>query len=275
MTQYWEPGTNYPAGSVVKYEGSHPPEHSSRRYSMSLFIGHRYKIIQPHTSQSDWTPPQTPALWGGLDDHDDGESQQHHHSQPEKPSYEAPPPGEPINILHEERKKHWYNLDDERKKELEIGGGLLAGASLLAGGYLAFKHHEKNEEEVMKKAQMWSLQNWVKDAEARTDVFYRHGPRSPATWILNHGKEIPQGAIEVGQEHSWKLYICRAFYEGGIQIGKASDVFQKGAVIGYKHEEIQLGTYEILVGDMNGLRWVDASGVLDVSHLGYKPVEGG
>ncbi|KAJ6558552.1 carbohydrate-binding module family 12 protein [Mycena vulgaris] len=264
--QYWEPGTQYSAGSVVEYEG------------------HKYKIIQPHTSQSDWAPSLTPALWGRLDDHDIGQteyqSQQHygHRSDSEKhhtvtESHEARPSGQSVDVHHEERQKHWYDLDGDQKKELEIGGGLLAGAALLAGGYAAFKGHEKNEEE--KKAQTWALQNWIHDAEARTATYYREGARSPATWVLNHGKEIPQGAIAVGQEHSWMLYICRAFYEGGIQIGKASDAFQKGAVIGYKHEEIHLETYEILVGDMNGLRWVDASGVLNVSHLGFRPVEGG
>ncbi|KAJ7124930.1 carbohydrate-binding module family 12 protein [Mycena epipterygia] len=265
--QFWEPGTPYSAGSVVEYEG------------------HRYKIIQPHTSQSDWTPSLTPALWGRLDDHDTGDSnyhqsQQHHghHSDSEKhhnvqETPGAPPSGQSVEVHHEERQKHWYDLDDNRKKELEIGGGLLAGAALLAGGYAAYKGHEKSEEE--KKAQTWSLQNWIHDAEARTAQYKQYGPRSPATWVLNHGKNIPQGAIAVGKEHSWMLYICRAFYEHLIEVGKASDAFQKGAVIGYKHEEIQLGTYEILVGDMNGLRWVDASGPLNVSSLGYQPVEGG
>ncbi|KAJ7188488.1 carbohydrate-binding module family 12 protein [Mycena filopes] len=266
MTTYWEPGTPYSLGAVVEYEG------------------HRYKIIQAHTSQSDWTPSAVPALWGRLDDHDHGEdhhqqqheqhhghreSERHHDSEKHHDGQE----GQTVNVHREEREKHWYDLDDKRKKELEVGGGLLAGAALLAGGYAAFKSHEKNEEE--KKAQTWGLQNWVHEAEARTEQYRQYGPRSPATWILNHGKEIPQGAIEVGREHSWSLYICRAFYEGGIQVGKASDAFQKGAVIGYKHEEIQLGTYEILVGDMSGLRWVDASGPLDVDNLGYKPVEGG
>ncbi|KAJ7928602.1 carbohydrate-binding module family 12 protein [Mycena leptocephala] len=278
--QYWEPGTFYSEGSVVEYEG------------------HKYKIIQPHTSQSDWTPVITPALWGRLDGHDGGEyrQQQHHghhdsekhhnynipqtqgglpssdslnvnHDSEKHHSYNIPqtqgglPSSDSLNISHEERQKHWYDLDGNHKKELEIGGGLLAGAALLASGYTAFKHHENNEEE--KKAQTWALQNWVHDAEARTAQYRQYGARSPATWILNHGKNIPQEAIVVGKEHSWTLYICRAFYNGGLQLGKASDAFQKGAVIGYKHEEIQLGTYEILVGDMNGLRWVDASGHLD------------
>ncbi|KAJ7755718.1 carbohydrate-binding module family 12 protein [Mycena maculata] len=277
--QYWEPGTNYPAGAQVEYEG------------------HRYKIIQPHTSQSDWTPVVTPALWGRLDDHDTGESnyhqaqQQHahhhrHHSQGEKQLHDvlesqAPrPSGQSVDIHHEERQKHWYDLDDNRKKELEIGGGLLAGAALIAGGYAAFKGHEKNEQE--KKSQTWALQNWLHDAQVRTTEYYQRGPRSPATWLLVEGPQagkIPQGAIavgqEVGRESSWMLYICRAFYEGGIQVGKASEAFKKGAVIGYKHEEIHLSTYEVLVGDMDGLRWVDASGVLNVSQLGYQPVEGG
>ncbi|KAJ7287368.1 carbohydrate-binding module family 12 protein [Mycena rebaudengoi] len=244
MTQYWEPGTPYHAGAVVSYEG------------------HNYKIIQPHTSQSDWAPTVTPALWGRLDDHDGGHHEQHHqpqqhhdqqhHFEPEKPHHDQHPgydrpPGQTVDIPHEEQKKHWYDLDDDRKKQLEIGGGLLAGSALLAGGFMAWKHHEKSEEE--QKAQTWGLQNWAKDCPGTHRSL---PPRGSST--------IPPGAIVVGQEHSWKLYICRAFCDGGIQIGKASDAFKKGAVIGYCNEEIHLGTYEILVGDMNGLRWVDASG---------------
>ncbi|KAK7057408.1 carbohydrate-binding module family 12 protein [Favolaschia claudopus] len=267
--QYWEPGTYYPLGSTVQYEG------------------HHYKIIQAHTSQGDWTPPVTPALWGRMSDQDNGGQQQQHHQEQqhhqqhhdEKPQPHIPitqggiPTGQTVNVHQDERKQHWYDLDDKRKQELEVGVGLLAGAALLAGGYAAFKHHEKSEEE--KKAQTWSLQNWIHEAEVRTAEFRQYGPRGPATWVLNHGKNIPQGAIAVGKEKSWTLYICRAFYEGGIQVGKASDAFQKGAVIGYQHEEIQLGTYEILIGDMNGLRWVDAQGRLNVGNLGYRPVEGG
>lgn len=128
---------------------------------------------------------------------------------------------------------------------------------------------------LQQKAQTWGLQNWAKDAQARTAAFRREGPRGPATWIFNEGKNIPPGAIVVGQEHSWKLYICRAFcdvrslflYESMmcslilitraesvsilkltcnlkiysfIEIGKASDAFKKGAVIGYCNEEIHV-----------------------------------
>ncbi|KAJ7647514.1 carbohydrate-binding module family 12 protein [Roridomyces roridus] len=259
--QYWEPGTHYDLGSVVEYNG------------------HRYRIIQSHNSQSDWTPDVTPALWGRMQDGDHNEghhneghqAQQHHEKHHDAPRHETQQPQ--VEVHHEEREKHWYDIDDHRKKELEIGGGLLAGAALLAGGYAAFKAHEKNEEE--QKAQTWALSNWIREAEARTAQFYEYGPRGPATWVLSKEKQIPANAILVGREHSWNLFICRAFYEGGIQVGKASNAFKHGAVVGYKHEEIHLGVYEVLVGDMNGLRWVDWTGRLDLSQLGHRPVEGG
>ncbi|KAJ7209569.1 carbohydrate-binding module family 12 protein [Mycena pura] len=265
MTPSWEPGTHYTEGFVVQFEG------------------HRYKNIQPHRSQSDWTPPVTPALWGRLSDDSGVESHQHQRQQhhqlrdSEKQHHSAPedrgdrPSGEIIH--HEERQKHWYDFDDNHKKELEVVGGLAAGAALFAGGFAAWKGHEKHKEE--QKAHTWALENWIHDAEARTAQYRQHGPRGPATWILSHDKEIPPEAIVIGQEHSWMLYICRAFYEGSIEVGKASNAFKKGAVIGYKHEEIHLGIYEILVGDMRGLRWVDANGYLNVASLGYRPVEGG
>ncbi|KAF9038365.1 carbohydrate-binding module family 12 protein [Hymenopellis radicata] len=271
MTQYWEPGTAYNHGDIVEYEG------------------HRYKIIQPHTSQSDWAPTVTPALWGRLSDQDHNQGQQQWQQPPpqqwqqqgnpnecrpdeKQQHYNAPPPQQPAST-EQERKTHWYDLDDDRKKKLEIGGGLLGGIALLGAGYYAYSEHEKSEEE--KKAQTWALTNWLHDAEQRTNDFHRNGPRGPATWLLNKGKNIPQSAISVGREKEWTLYICRAFHEGGVQIGKASDVFKKGAVIGYAHKEIHLDTYEILVGDMRGLRWVDVSGKLDVNGLGARPVDGG
>lgn len=38
---------------------------------------------------------------------------------------------------------------------------------------------------------------------------------------------------------------------------------------------MQLDTYEILIGDMRGLKWVDASGKLNLQALNARPVEGG
>ncbi|THV06798.1 carbohydrate-binding module family 12 protein [Dendrothele bispora CBS 962.96] len=272
MTGYWEPGTAYGQGDVVEYQG------------------HRYKIVIPHTSQSDWAPTVTPNLWGRLDDHDQGGQEQHHghhggqqgqgyqqqqpaNYQPPPQAYPSPPQDQKVDIHHEERKKKWWDLDDDRKKQLEIGGGLLAGLAAAAGGYALYKHHEKSEDE--KKADAWALQNWMHEAEARLNDYRQYGLRGPAQWILNRGTNIPNNAILVGPEKEWNLYICRAYCDGGIQVGKASDAFKKGAVIGYKNEEVHLDTYEILVGDMRGLHWVDASGRLNVNSLGARPVEGG
>ncbi|KAJ7039250.1 carbohydrate-binding module family 12 protein [Mycena alexandri] len=285
MTNYWEPGVAYSSGAVVEFEGSFNRTPLSRigPRPKLLHCGDALMITIAAKTTTNNTRNTTTAKTTTSNQPDHG----HHGSDKQQDGQE----GQTVTVHREEREKHWYDIDDHRKKELEVGGGLLAGAALLAGGYAAYQNHAKNEEE--KKAQTWALQNWIQDAKARTEQYRQTGARSPATWILNHGKEIPQGAIAVGREHNWTLYICRAFYEGGVQIGKASDAFEKGGVIGYRHEEIQglsrsliltysflclahqVGTYEILIGDMNGLRWVDASGPLDVNNLGYTPVEGG
>ncbi|KAL0581837.1 hypothetical protein V5O48_000205 [Marasmius crinis-equi] len=273
MTAYWEPGTQYNHGDVVEYNG------------------HRYKIIQPHASQSDWAPDATPALWGRLQDGDHGSggggyggggggygggNQQPPPAnyQPPQQHYPTPPSDQKVDIHHEEEKKNWYDLDDERKKQLKVGGGLALAAGLLGGGFALYKHHEKSEEEA--NAQMWALQSWARDAQARRNQYNQHGLTGPAMWIYNEGLDIPRQAITTGKEHDWMLYIARAPMEGGIQIGKASNVFKKGAVIGFDKEEIHLAQYEILVGDMNGLRWVSHSGRFDVRNFqGGRPVEGG
>ena len=44
----WSVGTSYATGDRVQYEGT------------------LYKCVQGHTSQADWTPPVTPALWTAV-----------------------------------------------------------------------------------------------------------------------------------------------------------------------------------------------------------------
>ncbi|KAG6920109.1 hypothetical protein DXG01_010177 [Tephrocybe rancida] len=269
MAPNWEPGTAYATGDVVVYEGA------------------TYKIIQPHRSQSDWAPSVTPALWGRIP----GQSVGDHHEQPahhqqvyQQPPTEQSPPTyqhhddgaqlqqgynhqsdqKPQPPSHEpEKKTHWY--DDKAKLGLALGGGIA-----LAGGihHLVKKHEEKEDEEEGRIA-------WVNEARARTDLYNREGPRGSASWILTQGKNFPAYAITVGEEHSQPLYICRAYHDGGKQVGAASGALKLGAVFGYKHKEHHRDIYEILLGDMHGLRWVPARGKVNVSALGYSPVEGG
>ncbi|KAG8744445.1 hypothetical protein FRC10_010115 [Ceratobasidium sp. 414] len=224
MVNPWEPGTQYNLGDQVEYEGI------------------RYKLIQPHRSQSDWTPPVTPALWGreyGVpstnqpqQDHSSGEQRpwdQHDHTK--------------VEIDHEEKKQNWFDITPERRKQLEIGGGLLAGAALLGGGFLAYKKHKEHEED--KKALAWSLQ-------------------------------IPQGALVGGKDSDGTpLYIARTFFEGGIHPGKVSPNFKKGAIIGYDGEEIEVENYEVLLGNEQSVRWVDTSRFSTESLGGARPIEGG
>jgi len=71
------------------------------------------------------------------------------------------------------------------------------------------------------------------------------------------------------------LYIGRAYFEGGIQPGKVSAKSQKGGVFGYGGKEIDTPKYEILVGNPDGVRWVQTSGALDLDNLGAQAVESG
>ena len=75
-------------------------------------------------------------------------------------------------------------------------------------------------------------------------------------------------------------------------VGKASSIFKKGGVIGFKKDEfhvsvptimlthviepdLQIDKYEILVGDSRAVRWVPCSGNFNVGGLRAQPVEGG
>jgi hypothetical protein len=64
-----------------------------------------------------------------------------------------------------------------------------------------------------KKATAWALQNWIHDAQQRTEEYHRDGSQSPVTWILTHGKNIPPGAIKGGHDQGHVLYVARAFQD--------------------------------------------------------------
>ncbi|KAH7100834.1 hypothetical protein BKA62DRAFT_797407 [Auriculariales sp. MPI-PUGE-AT-0066] len=270
MTRHWEAGVQYNNGDAVEYHGK------------------KYNIIQPHRSQSDWAPDRTPALWGVVPYHDCDDDFKDKHKEKAhdegnqcRPAHEWNPPAptkqrpdqapyqtEPVKP--EEQKKNWYDLSDERKKQLAIGGGLAAGIGLLGAGFAAYKHHEHDEEK--KTAYTWGAQNWLKDAQECTQRFYQQGPTGPCTWLLVNGNQIPQGAIVGGEEGGNTLYVARSYHEGGVHPGKAGAC----SIIGYGNDEVDYDTYEVLVGDMRGLRWVDAENHLDLSRLGgARPVDGG
>ncbi|KAH9054271.1 hypothetical protein EDB87DRAFT_1702709 [Lactarius vividus] len=269
MTASWEPGTQYGFGDVVEYQGA------------------RYKIIQPHTSQGDWTPPVTPALWGKIPDekwkdhepydppHDKGD---YHGQDVQQPSDYHNHPDQNVEVPHEEQKKNWWDLDDDRKKKLKIGGGIAAGLGIIGAGYYAYhKHEEHKKSEEDKEALAWGVQGWAKESQAKTEEFRNHGPRAPATWVLVEGRDnIPPSALVAGNDKDGnKIYVARAFFEHGLQIGKASSNFRQGSAIGYAGKVIELPTFEVLVADPKGVRWVPFSHQLNVEELGATPVEGG
>lgn len=127
-----------------------------------------------------------------------------------------------------------------------------------------------------KKEALWNAQTWLRDAQARTDTYYRDGGREVVTWVLNKGRNIPQYAIEGGSENGETLYISRAFSYGGVHPGKCGRHLSRGASIPADGAEIEIDTYEVLIGKRDAVRWVTVRGNFSFNSLeGCKPVEGG
>ncbi|KAJ3163936.1 hypothetical protein HDU88_006105 [Geranomyces variabilis] len=161
---------------------------------------------------------------------------------------------------------------------LKIGGGILGTAAALGIGAFAFDKYKDSKER--KGDEEWSAQNWLVDARRRQGEYLEkikadaHLP--PVTWILTEGGAIPQGAIQAGQDAKTgkPYYIGRAYYNGGIWIGKAAAGQGDGCHIAVDGKERAVLHYEILLGYANAVRWIDGAGALR-NFQQYKMVEGG
>lgn len=76
----------------------------------------------------------------------------------------------------------------------------------------------------------------------------------PVKWVRVHGKAIPAGAIQAGEEADGKkLYVARAKFPNGLFVGKAGTHLLKGCCISYQNKEWDVEDYEVLVGDYDTL----------------------
>ncbi|KAI0254141.1 hypothetical protein BJV78DRAFT_1351387 [Lactifluus subvellereus] len=133
----WQPGTAYCYGDIVEYQCA------------------RYKIIQPHTSQGDRTPPACPTLWDRIPDYEPPDNKGDYHGQ------DRPQP------------------TDNRKKQLEVGGGLLTAAAVIGGGDATWHAHENDKKSQEEQALTRGL---LREVQAVTEEF-RNASLLPTTTL--------------------------------------------------------------------------------------------
>jgi hypothetical protein len=67
-------------------------------------------------------------------------------------------------------------------------------------------------------------------------------------WVAANGGEVPGGAAAHGHEATGEpLFVCRAYYNGGLHPGKVRPQFG-AANIPYAGQEVKVNPYEVLVG---------------------------
>ncbi|KAG8933211.1 hypothetical protein FRC02_012285 [Tulasnella sp. 418] len=114
-----------------------------------------------------------------------------------------------------------------------------------------------------------SSQAWIEAARKATAEFKQSGPKGPTTWALLEDNKILSDGIRAGEDKNGNpFYVARAYYEGGLQIGRASS---NGAFIGFNGREIPLTQYEVLLGDTRAIKWVAST----AGAAGIRAVEGG
>jgi hypothetical protein len=97
---------------------------------------------------------------------------------------------------------------------------------------------------------------WKAEAKATTADYQNNGYPSPVAWVYVEGHEIPSNAIIGGVDRKGPWYIARTFYEGSMELGKASQHLRLGACISFHGKEREVDAYEVLVEANIPTRWV-------------------
>nr|XP_019051126.1 hypothetical protein I302_01575 [Kwoniella bestiolae CBS 10118]OCF30056.1 hypothetical protein I302_01575 [Kwoniella bestiolae CBS 10118] len=176
---------------------------------------------------------------------------------------------------------------DSREKD-ELKNELKAKRVWRTGGIGIWAYSEDQKEEELKKKlwKEWSGKHdsheWVKVAKERKEFYEKEskGVKPLFMWkLVEKGQRLPTDALPIGHEQDGAaLYAARAWWEGGVHLGKAGHHLISGASISYGGAEITLDTYEVLCGPINEpylVKWMTYRHGEVASVQGWQPVEGG
>jgi len=175
MTRHWEPGVSYNVGEVLEYQGQ------------------RYKVIQAHPSQSDWTPGVgTAALFEHLGPSEHREPpQQHHepcHEHPQVPTQNTNFLGSPRNAPTSEfnafsSRDKWLHYAWERSDEFSRNGPSAPTTWVFASG------HNIPQSDAIKGGE-----------EAGNALYIARAYVEDGLYVGKAGNHLSKGA-EIGRQH--------------------------------------------------------------------------
>ncbi|WWC72541.1 uncharacterized protein I206_106503 [Kwoniella pini CBS 10737] len=156
------------------------------------------------------------------------------------------------------------------------------------GGIGIWSYSEDQKEEELKK-KLWSdwsndhnASDWIKIAKERREFYDKEskGVKPLFMWkLVEKGQRLPNDALPIGHEQDGAvLYAARAWWEGGIHLGKAGHHLISGASISYGGAEMVLDTYEVLCGPINEpylVKWMTYRHGEVAAVQGWQPIEGG
>lgn len=184
MTRRWEPGVAYSTGETLEYQG------------------HRYKVIQGHTSQSDWAPgPATAALFQNLgsDEHSEPPRQEHEHCH-EHPQVPVQNTNPVTNYDSPKSRDEWLQNARRYTDEFNRNGPRAPTTWVLVSG-----------RDIPREA--------IEAGREGDNVLYiARAYVEDGLYVGKAGKHLSQGA-EIGREHK-----CHAIREYEILVGDARGI---------------------------------------------------
>ncbi|KAI9206102.1 uncharacterized protein BJ171DRAFT_498687 [Polychytrium aggregatum] len=102
--------------------------------------------------------------------------------------------------------------------------------------------------------------------QGQSPVFY---------WVATSSRAIPPSAIPVGRTADGRpLYCGRTFHETGVHLGWVTADAPEGLHYSYAEREFFETEFEVLVGDLSRLLWIEQSGAAKIPIQQFQ-IEGG